>query len=182
MNPALTDPQSAPAKPPGPTSRLGIAVIAGTLIIDQITKLIADASLEYQTLVELLPILGLYLTYNPGIAFSFLTSSNTTLLLGLVVAITIAVLVIWMRSNEGGRVAAVGFGLIVGGAVGNIVDRIVNGHVVDFLLLHFGDTDLFIFNLADFALTIGPILLIYSYLFGPRPAGSRTSEDSDGEV
>jgi signal peptidase II len=178
----LTDPQPTPAKPPGPTSRLGIAIVAGTLIVDQITKLIADASLEYQTLVELLPILALYLTYNPGIAFSFLTSSNTTLLLGLVIAITIAVLVIWVRSNEGGRLSAIGFGLIVGGAIGNIIDRIVNGHVVDFLLLHFGDTDLFIFNLADFALTLGPVLLIYAYLFGPRPAASRTSDDSDGEV
>ena len=179
MNPALTDSQPSSVKPPGPTSRLGIAVIAGTLIIDQITKLAADASLEYQTLVELLPILALYLTYNPGIAFSFLTSSNTTLLLGLVIAITIAVLVIWLRSNEGGRTAAIGFGLIVGGAIGNIVDRIIQGHVVDFLLLHFGDNDLFIFNLADFALTVGPILLIYSFVFGARPSAKRTPDDID---
>ena len=164
-----TDAMPTSTKPPGPASRLGIGIIAGTLIIDQLTKLIADAALEPETIVDVLPILALYLTYNPGIAFSFLTGSNATLLLALVIGIAIAVLVLWARSKEGGRVSAIAFGLIVGGAIGNIVDRIVQGHVVDFLLLHLGDRDLFIFNLADFALTIGPILLIYSYLFGPRP-------------
>lgn len=158
------------AKPPGPASPLGIAIIAGTLIVDQVTKLIADATLEPNgTVVDVLPILGFHLTYNPGIAFSFLQGSNTGLLLSLVIGITLAVLVLWTRSNEGGKVAAIGFGLIVGGAIGNIVDRIIQGHVVDFLLLHFGDDDVFIFNLADFALTVGPILLIYTYVFGPRP-------------
>jgi signal peptidase II len=180
----VPDPDDAPspAKPPGPASRLGIAIIAGTLIIDQLTKLIADAALEQETLIHILPILGLYLTYNPGIAFSFLTGSNTTLLLGLVIVITIVVLVLWARSSEGGRLSAIGFGLIVGGAIGNIVDRIVQGHVVDFLLLHLGDRDLFIFNLADFALTVGPILLIYTYLFGPRAAARKKQDDagSDG--
>ncbi len=180
----MPDPDDAPspAKPPGPVSRLGIAIIAGTLIVDQLTKLVADATLEPETLIHILPILGLYLTYNPGIAFSFLTGSNTALLLSLVILITIVVLVLWMRSSEGGKVAAVGFGLIVGGAIGNIVDRIVQGYVVDFLLLHFGDRDLFIFNLADFALTVGPILLIYTYLFGPRPATRKRADDagSDG--
>jgi signal peptidase II len=174
------EPSPSPAKPPGPATRLGITIIAGTLIIDQLTKLIADAALEPETLIHILPILGLYLTYNPGIAFSFLTGSNTALLLGLVIVITIVVLVLWTRSSEGGKLAAIGFGLIVGGAVGNIVDRIVQGHVVDFLLLHFGDRDLFIFNLADFALTVGPILLIYAYLFGPRPAARERRDDSGG--
>jgi signal peptidase II len=168
----LSDTQTtSAAKPPGPASRLGLAIIAGTLIVDQITKLVADVTLEQHTIVDILPILGLYLTYNPGIAFSFLTGSDSNLLLGVVIGITLAVLILWVRSNEGGKIAAIGFGLIIGGAIGNIVDRVVQGHVVDFLLLHFGDRDFFIFNLADFALTIGPILLIYAYLFGPRPAG-----------
>ena len=155
-------------KPPGPASRLGIWVIAGTLAIDQATKWLAEASLEVTVVVDLLPILALYLTYNTGIAFSFLRGTDSDFLLVTVIMVTIIVLILWARSREGGRMAAIGFGLIVGGAIGNIVDRLTQGHVVDFLLLHIGDRTLFIFNLADFALTIGPLLLIVAFLRSAR--------------
>jgi signal peptidase II len=115
-----------------------------------------------------LPILDLHYTQNTGIAFSFLNSTNGTVLLGVVVAITVIVLIFWVRAREGGRLATLGFGLIVGGAVGNIIDRLMNGYVVDFLVLHFGDRDMFVFNLADSALTLGPIVLIVAYMFAPR--------------
>ncbi len=160
------------AKPPGPASKLGIWILAGTLIIDQITKWLAEATLNSTSSVDVLPILTLQLTHNPGIAFSFFIGSNSDLLLGAVILVALAVLVLWIRATEGGRLATIGFALIVGGAIGNIVDRIFQGEVVDFLRLHFGDRDLFVFNLADFALTIGPIILIVAFLWGPRqPAG-----------
>ena len=158
------------AKPPGPASRLGVLVLAATLIIDQVTKLLADANLDFDTPVDILPILSLHLTYNPGIAFSFLTGSDSGILLSGVILVTIIVIVLWARANEGGRLATVGFGLIVGGAIGNIVDRIMHGHVVDFLRLHIVERELFVFNLADFALTIGPIILIAAFIWGPRPS------------
>jgi signal peptidase II len=157
------------AKPPGPTSRLGIWILAVAIVVDQATKWIADAALEFNTPVDLLPILSLHLTYNPGIAFSFFTGASSGVLLAAVVIVTLIVLVLWARANEGGRFATVGFALIVGGALGNIVDRIVHGHVIDFLRLHIGDKDLFVFNLADFALTVGPIILIAAFIWGPRP-------------
>ena len=164
-----TDTQDqAPAAVPGPASRFGVAIIAGTLLVDQATKWIAEAVLEPQTAVTLLPILQLYFTTNTGIAFSFLRGSDSQFLLYAVIAITILVIVFWARSRDGGRLAAAGFGLIVGGAIGNIVDRILYGHVIDFLLLHVGDRVLFVFNLADFALTLGPLLLIIAYLRVPR--------------
>ena len=151
-------------------------MLALTLIIDQVTKWWAEASLDATTSTDFLPILSLQLTHNPGIAFSFFKSSNSDILLGAVILISVAVLVLWARATEGGKLATVGFGLIVGGAIGNIVDRIFHGEVVDFLRLHFGDRDLFVFNLADFALTIGPILLIIAFLWGPRkPADSAPS-------
>ena len=65
-----------------------------------------------------------------------------------------------MRSNS-----VVG---IIGGAIGNAIDRFAYGHVIDFLYLHIGDRTLFIFNLADVALTLGPMVLIVAYLFLPR--------------
>jgi signal peptidase II len=157
--------------PPGPASRFGIAVIAGTLIVDQVSKWIAVATIKEAAPKAILPILDLYYTENPGIAFSFLRGSNPTLLLLAVVAVTIAMLVFWARSREGGKLAALGFGLIVGGAIGNIVDRLVYGHVIDFLHLHIGDRTLFVFNLADTALTLGPILLVIAFLFPQRRAG-----------
>ena len=74
------------------------------------------------------------------------------------------------RDQEGGRLAAVGFGFILGGALGNLIDRVRRGHVVDFLRLHLGDRTLFIFNLADAAFTLGPVTLILVYYWPPRRA------------
>lgn len=161
---------SPAAKPPGPASRLGVLILAATLIVDQVTKWIAEAALDFDTPVDLLPILSFHLTYNPGIAFSFLTGSDSGILLSGVILVTIVVIVLWARANEGGRLATVGFALIVGGAVGNIIDRIMHGHVVDFLRLHIAERDLFVFNLADFALTLGPIVLIVAFIWGPKPS------------
>ena len=86
-------------------------------------------------------------------------------------------LVFWSTAKEGGRWATVGYALIIGGALGNLVDRILHGHVVDFLLLHFGDRTLFVFNLADAALTLGPAMLIVVYLWPPPLGSSRTQGD-----
>src|SRR5687767_10667174 len=133
------------AAPPGPASFLGIVAIALTVIIDQAAKWIAEAYLDPAERIELLPILDLHYTRNTGIAFSFLNGADANFLLVVVIAITLIVLVFWIRAREGGRLATLGFGLIVGGAVGNIIDRLVNGYVVDFLVLHFGDRDLFVF-------------------------------------
>ncbi|MCC6734709.1 MAG: signal peptidase II [Bauldia sp.] len=156
--------------PPGPASRFGISVMAGTLIVDQASKWIAVATIKESAPQAILPILDLYYTENPGIAFSFLRGSSPTLLLLAVVAVTIAILVFWARSRDGGKLAALGFGLIVGGAIGNIVDRLIYGHVIDFLHLHIGDRTLFVFNLADAALTLGPILLVIAFLLPQRRA------------
>ncbi|MCW5715450.1 MAG: signal peptidase II [Bauldia sp.] len=161
----------APARsivPPGPASRFGITVMAGTLIVDQVSKSIAVATIKESVPRAILPILDLYYTENPGIAFSFLRGSNPTLLLIAVIAVAIAILVFWARSKEGGKLAALGFGFIVGGAIGNIVDRLVYGHVIDFLHLHIGARTLFVFNLADVALTLGPILLVAAFLLPQR--------------
>ncbi|MGD9738855.1 MAG: signal peptidase II [Bauldia sp.] len=168
----MTDRAVHPAllAPPGPASRTGIIIIASVLIADQIAKWVAQAALDWNTPIDVLPFLGLYLTTNPGIAFSFLRGSNTALLLGAVVVITLLVLFFWARARDGGRLAALGFGLIVGGAVGNIVDRIIYGHVIDFLRLFLGDRTFFVFNLADVALTFGPIILVLAYLRVPRSA------------
>ena len=161
-------------RPDRPYSLVGLSVIGLTIMIDQIAKIIAERTLPLEQPIDLLPILSLYRVYNPGIAFSLLSGFGDIALILLTLAITIVVLVLWHRSEEGGRWAAIGYALIIGGAVGNLIDRIAYGHVVDFLYLHLGDRSLFVFNLADVALTIGPILLVAIYLFSGERSGKRT--------
>jgi signal peptidase II len=155
-------------RPDGPLSVLGLSVVAATVAIDQVAKYAAEASLPIGQPVELLPILDLYRIHNTGIAFSMLSRFGGVPLTLLTVAITIIVLAFWWRTRDGGRLAAVGFALIVGCAVGNLIDRLRFGHVVDFLLLHIGDWTLFVFNLADAGLTLGPILLLVAYVWPTR--------------
>jgi signal peptidase II len=155
-------------KPDGPLSPLGIAVVAATVAVDQATKLIAEQSLDYERAIDLLPVLSLYRVHNTGIAFSLLSGFGGIGLIALTLAVTVVVLAIWQRTTDGGRLAAAGYALIIGGAIGNLADRFLYGHVVDFLFLHLGERPLFVSNLADAALTLGPALLILVYLM---PAG-----------
>ena len=160
-----------PRRPPGPLSALGFGLIALVVLADQIAKWLAEAYLPFAEAIEVLPILALYRTYNTGVAFSMFAGSGTLTLIIAMLAITAIVLYLWARADEGGRLAAAGYALIVGGAVGNLIDRIVHGYVIDFLLLHFGERTLFVFNLADAALTLGPVLVLAVLVFGRRPAG-----------
>jgi signal peptidase II len=161
-------------RPDGPLSLLGLLVIAGTAAVDQLSKQWALAVLPEGQVFDLLPFLSLYRVNNPGIAFSFLADFGGLPLIGATLAITVVVLIFWTTAREGGRLATVGYALIVGGALGNLVDRILHGHVVDFLLLHIGDRTLFVFNLADTALTLGPVILILLYLWPGRDGAGQT--------
>jgi len=160
---AEATPARRAGRPHGPLSLFGATIVVAVIAIDQIAKLIALAHLPLGEPIDLLPILTLYRVENTGIAFSFLSGSGFPLI-ALTVAILVVVLAFWVRATDGGRVAAAGFALILGGAIGNLIDRVRLGSVVDFLLLHFGDRTLFVFNPADAALTLGPLLLIVIYL------------------
>jgi signal peptidase II len=156
--------------PDGPLSPLGLAMIVSVVAIDQVGKEIAEARLPLGEAIPVLPILDLYRVHNTGIAFSMLAAHGGLALIALTLAISAGVLIFWWRANEGGRLATIGYGLIVGGALGNLADRIFRGQVVDFLLLHLGDWTLFVFNLADAALTLGPVVLLFVYYWPPRRA------------
>jgi signal peptidase II len=153
----------------GPLSPIGLAIVVGVIILDQVTKGIAEAVLPLHQRTDILPILALFRVHNPGIAFSFLEEFDGLGLFIMPAAITAAVIVLWWRAAAEGTVINAGFAFIVGGAAGNLIDRAVHGHVVDFLLLYFGAWTLFVFNFADAALTLGPIMLIAAYVW-PRRA------------
>lgn len=156
------------ARPPGPLSALGVMVTVATLAIDQGSKILAESNLPFGETIDVLPILSLHRVYNTGIAFSMLDFAGGLPLIVMALAITVVVIAFWWKATEGGWIAATGFALILGGALGNLIDRVLYGHVIDFLLLHLGDTVLFVFNLADAALTAGPILLLLVYLWPSR--------------
>jgi len=159
-------------KPAGPLSAFGAALVAAVVVVDQLSKAVADTRLPPGEAIDLLPILTLYRVNNTGIAFSFLAGLGPGLLIGLTIAISAIVIVLWARARDGGLFAAAGFALILGGAIGNLVDRLRLGYVIDFLLLHLGDRTLFVFNLADAALTLGPALLLLVYLWPAAPGSS----------
>jgi signal peptidase II len=163
----------ADRKPDRPLSPLGISVIGVTIAIDQITKAWAERALEYGQPIDLLPVLSLYRVHNDGIAFSMLRDVGEVGLFALALGVVALIFILWQKSEDGGHIAAIGYALIVGGAFGNIADRVSYGHVVDFLLVHIGDQPLFVFNLADAALTIGPILLILIIMSPAQRAARR---------
>ncbi|MEN8206698.1 MAG: signal peptidase II [Pseudomonadota bacterium] len=133
------------------------------LILDQCTKLLADAMLSMQQTVVLLPFLALRKAYNYGAAFSFLGDASGWqrwffIVLALVV---IGILVAWLHrlpsGNTGARVALV---LILGGAAGNVIDRLVYGYVIDFIDVFYGSWHWPTFNIADSAISVGACLLL----------------------
>ena len=146
------------------TRRAGIIVALFVFLLDQAIKfaVIGPLMLEQRRSIEILPFFNLTWVENWGVSMGFLTVSSDTgrwLLVGLTAAISIAVLV-WMW-REKNRVDVLALGLVLGGAIGNIVDRVRFGHVVDYADLHFGEWRPFlVFNVADAAITIGVLILL----------------------
>ena len=133
------------------------------IVVDQATKLAVVELLAPGSSVELLPALDLVLVYNPGAAFSFLSTAGgwqRWLFIGLAVAIC-ACIVYWLRGlPRHARRLPLALSLVLGGAVGNVIDRIRIGAVVDFIDFHVGDWHWPAFNVADSAICVGAALLV----------------------
>lgn len=136
---------------------------AVVVVLDQCSKWFADTRLVPHEPVALLPFFGWRLSYNTGAAFSFLsTASGWQRWFFVVLAIVIiVVLVVWLRRLAAGQVRlATGLALILGGAAGNLIDRLAYGHVIDFIDLYYGSWHWPTFNIADSAITVGAALLL----------------------
>ena len=149
---------------------LALAAAAAVALVDQLSKWwIVERVMDPPRALEVTGFFNLMLIYNRGISFGLLDSEAALVpwvLSGLAVAIVIG-LVVWLRHIEG-RWPGVAVGLIVGGAVGNVVDRLRLGAVIDFLDLHWAGFHWPAFNLADSAITLGVALLLVDGLFGRR--------------
>ena len=149
--------------------RYGVFLLLALLVlaVDQVTKSLAYESLLDGPSVDILPVFSLVLVFNRGAAFGFLNDAGgwqQYLFVGLALVFSVVLLVwIWLE-RERNRWLAIGLSLVLGGAVGNLVDRVTNGYVIDFFLLHYGDWMFPAFNVADVSITFGAIMLILDSL------------------
>lgn len=143
---------------------------AAVVLLDQISKLwIFRVLLEQQSEIVVLPVFSLVKRYNTGISFSIFATDHATgpWIFALLATIIALGLLIWL-SQTADRLPAIGLAFVIGGAIGNVTDRVREGAVMDFLLFHWRDWAWPAFNLADTAITIGVALLIYDGVFGGR--------------
>lgn len=161
--------------------RLGIGIALAVFVTDQIVKALVTGWLDLpaKLSIEVLPIFRLAWVKNYGISMGFLTAGSDGerwLLVLVTAAIAIAVLFwLWRETNA---LDGAALGLVLGGAMGNITDRVRLGYVADFLDLHFGDMHPFlVFNVADAAITIGVLLLVLRAFFAREPREKAPAED-----
>lgn len=137
------------------------------LVLDQWTKQLAQTHLTFGMSREVTGFFDLTLAYNRGAAFSFLSNSGgwQRWFFSVIAFVVSLVLAVWIwRLGSRQRILALGLALILGGAIGNLYDRLALGHVVDFISVHYQSYYWPAFNIADSAITCGAILLIVDML------------------
>lgn len=150
---------------------------AGVIIADQLTKAAVVAALHEGGGIAFGPFFTLVLTYNTGMAFSFLASASGWQRWFLAaIACGAAILIVVLLRRGGTRLYSAGLALILGGAIGNLIDRLLLGKVVDFLLFHYAEWAYPAFNVADSAITIGAGLLIIDSFRRPRNETAETAK------
>lgn len=144
------------------------AIVLAAIIADQFVKLWVEAALNLHEQVDLVPFLALYRTHNTGIAFSMFAGFGALGLVLVTLAVTAFVAWLGFRTAPGDTWARVGFALIIGGAIGNMIDRVTLGYVIDYILFHTPAWSFAIFNLADAFITVGAGLVILQELLNWR--------------
>jgi lipoprotein signal peptidase len=146
---------------------LSIAVI----ILDQVTKHLAAEMLEPYQSVSVVSYLNLTLMYNTGAAFSFLSDASgwqRWFFIGLSAVVSVSIMLWLWRIPREQLGLALALSLILGGALGNCADRLLYGHVIDFIDVYYGKWHWPAFNVADSAITLGVGILLVDSLFGTR--------------
>lgn len=147
--------------------------LSGLVIaLDQVSKLWILSAFKFGQSVEVTPFFNLVLVYNPGAAFSFLSDAagwQRWFFVALALAIS-AWLVALIRFHVAERLLPLAAALILGGALGNVIDRVLYGAVVDFLDVHAAGYHWPAFNVADSAITLGVTLLVWQQVFGHHAA------------
>lgn len=143
---------------------------AVVFVLDMITKQLSEHFLTFAKAVPILPVFDLKLLYNTGAAFSFLAGqSGWQRWFFSAIAIGVSVMLInWLRTLPKSNVwLAIALSLVLGGALGNLFDRIAFGHVIDFISVHWNEYYFPAFNIADSAITVGAIMLAVDVFRNP---------------
>jgi signal peptidase II len=156
--------------------RTGIIAAIAVLVLDQASKLwlLRVFDIAHRGAVKVTPFFDLVLAWNIGISFGWFQSDSPLAQIALMIvkAVAVIVLAIWMARSRT-LIATLALGLIIGGAIGNAIDRFAYGAVVDFALFHIqlgGQTyNWYVFNIADVAIVAGVIALLYDSFLGYPP-------------
>ncbi len=161
-----------------PSGWVWLPLALAVIVLDQVTKALIVAHFGVDERLHVLPVLDITLWYNTGAAFSFLSTAAgwqrwAFVILAVVVS---AGLVVWLRRLKGRSQALLccSLALIMAGALGNVIDRLRIGHVVDFVLAHWNNHYFPAFNVADSAITIGAALLLLDAWRDARGGAKRT--------
>ena len=141
------------------------------VLLDQWTKWLASQHLAYGQPMVILPMLNFTLLHNPGAAFSFLSDAGgwQRWFFTSISAIVSVVLIVWICRLKAGQVwLAAALALILSGAVGNLIDRVLYGYVIDFISVHYQQYYFPAFNIADSAITVGAGLLLLDVFINPH--------------
>ena len=145
------------------------------IVVDQVTKRVIDSAMQLHQTIELIPYFQLTYMRNQGAAFSFLSGAGgwqRWFFIGLAIVASVCIFV-WLRKlDPSRRREAVAWALVLGGALGNLIDRILYGYVIDFLDVYVGDWHWPAFNVADSAITVGVALLLLDSFKAPPVAGT----------
>ncbi len=154
------------------------------LLLDQYSKRYIVANFEYAQVMVINDFLNITRLHNTGAAFSFLANASGWqhwLFIGLGLTVSIAI-VIWLRFLRGRRTLSAALALMLGGALGNVVDRVQFGHVIDFIHVHYQQHFFPAFNVADSALTLGAILLVLDGFFSRATEEAALRAQAEGKA
>jgi signal peptidase II len=161
----------------GPWSRLGLGVALATLVLDQLTKwwMLAVFRIAEKGRLAATPFLDLVYVKNTGISYGVGADSISQETLAAFAVLAAAAMAVWLAKAGSGCVMAVSLGLIIGGAIGNAIDRLHLGGVADFFSLHAFGFYWYVFNIADVAIVAGVAGLLYDSFWPSRKDAAKTS-------
>lgn len=157
---------------------LGLALALAIIVTDQLSKWAMMALMRPPRVIEITSFFNLVVGWNRGVSFGLFNNDSplNAWVLPIVALAVVIVLAVWLTRTERATVA-IGLGLIIGGAIGNVIDRIRFGAVFDFLDFHAFGVHWPAFNVADSAISVGAVILVVDSLFG-RPEVRTLSADS----
>lgn len=145
-----------------------VSFIVIAVLVDQLIKMAVEAWLPMEQPVHVLPMLALYRTYNFGVAFSMLSGMEDWFIVGLRLVVVAFVTWLWLQTPKERGLAHAGYALIIAGAIGNLVDRLLFGYVIDYVLFYTETWSFAVFNLADSFITIGAGIILLDELLSSR--------------